>query len=219
MASSDPIECNTDTINTLTDCLRANGLGGGAALPEGSIQYNEGGALTGSSRITYNAIPSEGNLVLDSYGSGPFLFQPRSTFISGRDVNVAVASGAPGGRLNISTVGSSTIGGDVSVGEGFNISNSANGNTQTISHGLPARQLSTIKSELDFATPNGGGNKLTFFEDDSTITNPPVATGFTRNNRPALQPLGGSATLPAVIDRVDELTKLLAQYGLITIVP
>ncbi len=216
--SSDPIECNTNTIDTLSNCLRANGLDGACAPPEGAIQFCQGGILAGSSRITYDAIQGQGNLVLDSYGSGPILFQPRSTFISGRDVNVAVASGAGGGRLNITAVGNSSIGGDVSVAEGFNIVNSANGSSQTITHGLAGGTLSTVKSDLDFSTQNGANNKLTFFADDPSGPTP-VATGFTRSGRPALQILGGSAQQSDVIDRVDELLKALAQYGLITIVP
>ena len=213
------MECNTDTINTLTDCLRANGLDTGAAPPEGAIQYNEGGALAGSSSITYNAVPGQQNLILDTYGLGPVLSQPKSTFISGRDVNVHVASGAPGGRLNINTANSGA-GGDVAVGEGFNISNNVpQPNTQIISHGLPSRQLSTIKSTLDFVTPNGNNNRLAFFEDDSTITPSPIAVGYTRASRPVLSLLNGSAVadLPDIVDRINEILKALAVYGLIIV--
>ena len=194
MASSDPIECNTDTINTLTDCLRANGLG---EASEGAIQY----------------IPDQG-LVLDAYNLGPVpLSEPKSTYISGRNVNVAVASGAPpGGRLNISTLGTGA-GGDVAVGEGFNISNNVLGSTQTICHGLPTKQLSTIKSTLDFASQSGDKNRLTFFEDDPTITTPPVAVGYTRAGRPAITKI---TNIEDVIDRVNKILNTLAIYGLIT---
>jgi hypothetical protein len=203
------MECNTDTVNTLADCIIASRGLGGAAPPEGAIQYNEGGALAGSSLITYND-PSQGleNLVLDTYGLGAVLNQPRSTYISGRDVNVHVASGVTGGRLNINTVNSGS-GGDVAVGEGFNISNNVPQlNTQTISHGLPAGGLSTIKSTLDFVTPDR--NRLAFFEDGAT------AIGYTKAGRPNHPQLLPSATLTEVIDAFNNLLKSLAIYGLIT---
>jgi hypothetical protein len=204
MASS-AIEANTDTINSLADTINSLAEPVTAEPPSGAIQYNTDGFPTGSSLLTYDT-GAGGNLILNPRGVGPVLPAAESTFVSGRSVTIAVDTAA-GGRLDINRVNSGA-GGDIAVGEGFNISSDSTGTKQTVADGLPSS--AAIRSDLDHSTLD---HKVTFF---AGLPHNPIGVRRSEIQR-TFSFLPHNASRADVINQVNLLIKVLSLYGLVVV--
>ena len=199
MAESFTIDCDTNTISELAGCL--NHLTTDVAPPEGSLQYNSGGVLAGTGSLTYNAT-GVGELVLNPTGAqDPFptpLSRTNTAFVSGETISLNV--GFPG-KLDVARANSSSVGGDITVGDGFTIKNTLAGTGQTIKLGLA---MPVMETALDLTAP--GDHSLSFFGE----------RGWLRTTRPTIpQVPNNPGSTQGNADAINDLIKTLAQYGLI----